>query len=97
MQERILIIGSSGQIGTELVIALRQIYGDENVIASDIRSSSEEVMSSGPFVEMDIMNEKLLRKVVKNYKITQVYLLASFLYLESFNWVKYCFWFICNS
>ena len=79
MQERILIIGSSGQIGTELVIALRQIYGDENVIASDIRLSSEEIMSSGPFVEMDIMNEKLLRKVVKNYKITQVYLLAALL------------------
>ena len=79
MQERILIIGSSGQIGTELVIALRKIYGNENVIASDIRSSSIEVMSSGPFEELDIMNEKLLREIVKNYKITQVYLLAALL------------------
>ena len=79
MQDRILIIGSSGQIGTELVIALRKIYGNENVIASDIRSSSIEVMNSGPFEELDIMNEKLLREIVKNYKITQVYLLAALL------------------
>ena len=49
MDERILIIGSSGQIGTELVIELRKIHGNENVIASDIKTSSEEVMNSGPF------------------------------------------------
>ena len=67
MQERILIIGSSGQIGTELVISLRKIYGNENVIASDIRPSSIEVMYSGPFEELDIMNEELLRKIVKHY------------------------------
>lgn len=79
MQERILIIGSSGQIGTELVISLRKIYGNENVIASDIRPSSIEVMNSGPFEELDIMNEELLRKIVKHYQITQVYLLAALL------------------
>ena len=58
MQERILIIGSSGQIGTELVISLRKMYGNENVIASDIRSSNIEVMNSGPFEELNIMNDK---------------------------------------
>ena len=41
MKERILIIGSSGQIGTELVMELRGMYGNENVVASDIRDSSE--------------------------------------------------------
>tara|TARA_B100001250_G_C19740730_1_gene762936 strand:+ start:395 stop:1354 length:960 start_codon:yes stop_codon:yes gene_type:complete len=79
MQERILIIGSSGQIGTELVIELRKIYGNKNVIASDIRPSSEEIMNSGPFEELDIMNEKLLREVVINHKVTQVYLLVALL------------------
>jgi len=79
MKERILIIGSSGQIGTELVIELRSIYGNNNVIASDIRSSSIEVMESGPFEKLDIMDEKLLRDIVKKYKITQVYLLAALL------------------
>ena len=79
MQERVLIVGSSGQIGTELVLSLRKIYGNENVIASDIRPSSIEVMNSGPFEELDIMNEELLRKIVKHYKVTQVYLLAALL------------------
>ena len=64
MQERILIIGSSGQIGTELVIELRKMYGNENVIASDIRQSCDEVMNSGPFETLDIMDEKLLRSSV---------------------------------
>ena len=79
MQERILIIGSSGQIGTELVMELRKIYGNENVIASDIRSSSDEVMHYGPFEQLDIMNKSLLIEVVKKHKITQVYLLAALL------------------
>ena len=79
MKERILIIGSSGQIGTELVMELRSMYGNNNVIASDIRPSSSEVMESGPFEKLDIMDEKLLRDIVKKYKVTQVYLLAALL------------------
>jgi len=79
MKERILIIGSSGQIGTELVMELRSMYGNENIIASDIHPSSEQVMQSGPFEKMDIMDEQLLRSIVKKYKVTQVYLLAALL------------------
>jgi len=77
--ERFLIIGSSGQIGTELVMELRKMYGDDNVIASDIRPSSDKVMNSGPFEELDILDEQLLRKIVKKHQITQVYLLAALL------------------
>ena len=65
MKERVLIIGSSGQIGTELVMELRGMYGNENVVASDIRDSSEQVMNSGPFETLDIMDESLLREIVK--------------------------------
>ena len=79
MNDRILIIGSSGQIGTALVIKLRKMYGNDNVVASDIRPSSDEVMNSGPFEELDVLDEQLLRKIVKKYKITQVYLLAALL------------------
>ena len=79
MRERILIIGSSGQIGTELVMELRKMYGNENVIASDIRPSCKEVMESGPFEELDIMKQELLISIVKKYKVTQVYLLAALL------------------
>jgi len=49
MRDNILVIGSSGQIGTELVIELRKIYGNDHVVASDIIPSSEEIMSSGPY------------------------------------------------
>ena len=79
MKESILIIGSSGQIGTELVIELRKIYGNDNVIASAIRPSCREIIESGPFEKLDVMNSKLLHQIVKKYKITQVYLLAALL------------------
>ena len=79
MSEKILIIGSSGQIGTELVIELRKMYGDQNVIASDIRNSSKQVMQSGPFETLDVMDEELLRTVVKKYQVTQIYLLDALL------------------
>lgn len=79
MSERILIIGSSGQIGTELVIELRRMYGNENVIASDIKFSSYQIMQTGPFETLDILDEQLLRRIIKKYKITQVYLLAALL------------------
>ena len=79
MSEKILVIGSSGQIGTELVMELRKMYGEQNVIASDIRNSSTQVMRSGPFETLDVMDEKLLRKVVKKYQVTQIYLLAALL------------------
>ena len=79
MKDVVLVIGSSGQIGTELVMELRKIYGNNNVIASDIRLSSEKVMQSGPFEELDILNENRLREIVRKHKITQVYLLAALL------------------
>lgn len=79
LKEVILVIGSSGQIGTELVMQLRTIYGNEQVIASDINPSADTVMQSGPFEELDILDEQLLRTIVKKYKVTQVYLLAALL------------------
>ena len=79
MKDVILVIGSSGQIGTELVMELRKIYGNNNVVASDFRLSSEKVMQSGPFEELDILNESHLREIVKKHRITQVYLLAALL------------------
>ena len=79
MKDRILVIGASGQIGTELVMELRKTYGDNNVIASDIRSSSENIMSSGPFEKLDVLDKEGLYQIVKKHKINQVYLLAALL------------------
>jgi nucleoside-diphosphate-sugar epimerase len=79
MKDTILIIGASGQIGTELVITLRKIYGDANVIATDIRPMANDELSTGPFEVLDIMDQKNLFDIVKKYKVTQVYLLAALL------------------
>ena len=79
MIQKILIIGSSGQIGTELVIKLRQIYGNENVIACDIRKGNYEVMESGPFELLDVTKKEDILSVVNKYKIKQVYLMAAML------------------
>jgi len=79
MTQKILIIGSSGQIGTELVLKLRQIYGNDNVIASDIRKGNYEVMESGPFELLDVTNKDDIIDVVKQHNIKQVYLMAAML------------------
>jgi len=77
--EKILVIGSCGQLGTELVEALRGIYGDSNVIASDLKKSDNPVFEAGPFETLDILDEKSFREIVEKYKPTQVYHLAALL------------------
>lgn len=79
MNSKILIIGSSGQIGTELVLSLRKIYGNENVVASDIRKGNYEVMESGPFEFLDVTNKEEIRKVIDKYQIREVYLMVAIL------------------
>lgn len=77
MTGKILVIGSSGQIGTELVEELRVQYGNENVIASDIREPNN--VQSGPFENLDILNKDQLTNIVKKHNISEVYLLAALL------------------
>ncbi len=79
MKDVILVVGSSGQIGSELVMELREIYGDNNVIASDIRLPSARIMGTGPFEELDILDKNRLHEIVKKHKVSQVYLLAALL------------------
>lgn len=79
MSATVLVLGASGQIGTELTIKLREVYGNSNVIASDIREGSSEMMSSGPFEIIDASNKESILQVVQQYKVNQVYLLAAML------------------
>jgi nucleoside-diphosphate-sugar epimerase len=79
MDSKILIIGSSGQIGTELVLSLRQIYGSENVIASDIRKGNYEVMESGPFEFLDVTNKSEIQKIIEKHQVKEVYLMVAIL------------------
>ncbi|AUC19605.1 NAD-dependent epimerase/dehydratase family protein, partial [Polaribacter reichenbachii] len=79
MENIILVLGASGQIGTELTQKLRLVYGNNQVIASDIRVANEEIMTSGPFEIIDATNKEAILKVIQKYKVTQVYLLAAML------------------
>ena len=79
MDTKILIIGASGQIGTELTLKLRKIYGRKNVVAADIRNGNYEVMESGPFEILDALKKKEIIRVVKKHKINQIYLMAAML------------------
>jgi nucleoside-diphosphate-sugar epimerase len=79
MQDKVLVIGSSGQIGSELVAELRSNYGGSNVIASDIVASNQTIMDSGPFEILDVTDSKKLHEIVKKYEVTHVYLLAAIL------------------
>lgn len=79
MNETILVLGASGQIGTELTEKLRSVYGKKQVIASDIRGGNAAIMASGPFEIIDATDKETILKTVKKYKVTQVYLLAAML------------------
>ncbi len=79
MTKSILIIGACGQIGTELTLALREKYGDANVIASDIREGTEVLMKSGPFEILDATNYDALEDIVMHYEVEEVYLMAAML------------------
>lgn len=78
-KDGILVIGASGQIGTELVMELRSRHGSEKVVASDIKTASDEVLESGPFEQLDIMDRTGLATVIHKYDIGEVYLLAALL------------------
>ncbi len=79
IKEKILVIGASGQIGVELTLALRKIYGNANVVASDMREENDLLKGSGPYVSIDVMNKEMLHVQVIRQNITQVYHLAAIL------------------
>ena len=77
--EKIMVIGCAGQIGSELTIELRKLFGEANVLATDIRTAPEDIMKSGPFEMLNVLDDKRLAEVVKQYGITQIYHLAAIL------------------
>lgn len=76
---KILIIGACGQIGSELTVKLREIYGTDNVIASDIRKGEQEVFQTGPFEIVDAMKFDDVAALVDKYQVDEVYLMAALL------------------
>jgi nucleoside-diphosphate-sugar epimerase len=78
-KDKILVIGASGQIGVELTLALRKMYGNAQVIASDLREENPLLKDTGPYVSLDVMNKEMLHVQVIRQNITQIYLLAAML------------------
>jgi len=72
----ILILGSGGQIGTELLTTLRKNYGNQSVIASDIKEGHDENV---PYEVINVLDKDRIFEVVKKHKVTQIYLLAAML------------------
>ena len=79
MITKILIIGACGQIGTELTVKLRSIYGNDNVVASDIRKLNNDIVNNGIFEVVNALDYNQIEHLIEKYSITDVYLMAALL------------------
>jgi nucleoside-diphosphate-sugar epimerase len=79
MTAKILIIGACGQIGTELTMQLRAVYGNDNVIASDIRKLNNDIVNKGVFEVINALDYNQIDHLIEKYQITDVYLMAALL------------------
>lgn len=77
--DKILIIGACGQLGTELTLKLRELKGNENVIASDLRMHPVELIADGVYEQLDIMDKDRFHYLLETYDIKEVYHLAAVL------------------
>jgi nucleoside-diphosphate-sugar epimerase len=79
--KHILIIGSTGQIGSELTMTLRSKYGNSNVVAGFIKGAEPKgnLFESGPSAEADVLNPALIAETVRKYKIDTIYNMAALL------------------
>jgi nucleoside-diphosphate-sugar epimerase len=77
-KQRILVIGAGGQLGAELTQGLWNLYGKENVTATDIKDP-QGILAQGNFELLDVLNQKNLFEFIKKNKFTQIYHLAAIL------------------
>ncbi|MCY9017694.1 L-threonine 3-dehydrogenase [Priestia megaterium] len=77
--KKVLITGSLGQIGSELTAKMREIYGSENIIATDIRKTTSDVVTSGPFEILDVTDQAALFTIAKKHKVDTIIHLAALL------------------
>lgn len=77
--KRILITGALGQIGSELTLKLRESYGENNVIASDIKKNDSDAAESGPFEVLDVTKGHSMIEIAKKYNVDAIMHLAALL------------------
>ena len=76
--KRILIVGAGGQIGSELTTYLRKIYGNDNVVATDVREC-KQLAESGPFEVMNALDANAMAEMVSRQKIDSIFNLVALL------------------
>ncbi len=77
--KKVLVIGASGQIGTDLTMELRKRFGNDAIVASDIKEPAAAVLNSGAFETLNVLDKDLLASVIKKHQITEIYHLAAIL------------------
>lgn len=77
--KKILVIGASGQIGSDLTTELRKRFGEFNVIATDIKEATTEVMDCGIFEFLDVLDKNKIAEAVDKFEVTEIYHLAAIL------------------
>ena len=77
--KKTLVLGACGQIGTELVLTLRQKYGEEAVIAADLREECPLIIKNGPYIQLDALDKQQVRSYIIENNVKEVYLLAALL------------------
>ncbi|HLO12280.1 MAG TPA: L-threonine 3-dehydrogenase [Pseudoneobacillus sp.] len=77
--KKILITGALGQIGSELTLTLRDIYGTDNVVATDIRKNESEAANNGPFELLDVMDGQKMVELSKKYEVDTIIHMAALL------------------
>lgn len=76
--EKVLVIGACGQLGTELTLKLRELFGNEQVVAADLREPVD-LIKGGPNEQLDAMDKERLTQLTEKYQFTQIYHLAAIL------------------
>jgi len=77
--KRIMITGALGQIGSELTLFMRKLYGEDRVLATDIRKNDSEVVESGPFELLDVMDKKSFSEAARTFQADTIIHLAALL------------------
>ncbi|MDX5420900.1 MAG: NAD-dependent epimerase/dehydratase family protein [Hymenobacteraceae bacterium] len=78
--DTVLVIGACGQLGSELTLELRNMYGGSNVVAADIAPPKQaDLRDSGPFEKIDVLDTKTMGELASKYKFKQIYHLAAIL------------------
>lgn len=75
----ILILGAGGQIGTDLVAALRELHGAESVISADLKKTCPDALAGGPYIRLDVLDRSALSRAIHDHKIGVVYHLVAML------------------